>query len=37
VGGAIQVIVRELRMGPEVPEDAALREPQPPADEPADI
>ena len=37
VGGAIQVIVRELRRGPEVAEDAALREPQPPAEQPVDI
>ena len=37
IGGAIQVIVRELRRGPDVAEDMALREPQPPAAEPVDI
>jgi predicted PurR-regulated permease PerM len=37
VGGAVQVIVRELRRGPEVAEDAALQEPQPPAEQPVDI
>ena len=40
VGGAIQVIVRELRRGPEVAEDAALQEPQPsqpPPEAPVDI
>jgi len=31
------VIVRELRRGPDVAEDAALQEPQPPAAEPVDI
>ena len=37
VGGAIQVIVRELRRGPEVAEDAALREPPLPDERPVDI
>jgi hypothetical protein len=37
VGGAIQVIVRELRRGPDVPEDEILQEPQPPDAEPADV
>jgi hypothetical protein len=37
VGGSIQVIVRELRRGPDVPEDAILQEPQPPAGDPVDI
>ena len=37
IGGAIQVIVRELRRGPDVAEDMALQEPQPPATEPVDI
>jgi predicted PurR-regulated permease PerM len=37
VGGAIQVVVRELRRGPDVAEDAALRESPPPAEVPVDI
>jgi predicted PurR-regulated permease PerM len=37
VGGAIQVIVRELRRGPEVAEDEVLQEPQPPGAAPADV
>jgi predicted PurR-regulated permease PerM len=37
IGGAFQVIVRELRRGPDVAEDTALQEPQPPATEPVDI